>query len=97
MNDALKIEKIDNVAVVIRPITKGETVICRDHEGETITVCAASDIPIYHKIALQDFAQGAKIVKYGEHIGEASQAIRTGAHVHTHNVASVREDLREDQ
>ena len=90
MNDALKIEKIDNVAVVIRPVTKGETVVCSDHEGETITVCAASDIPIYHKIALQDIAQGAKIVKYGDHIGEA-------AHVHTHNVASVREDLREDQ
>ena len=56
MNDALKIEKIDNVAVVIRPVTKGETVVCSDHEGETITVCAASDIPIYHKIALQDIA-----------------------------------------
>ena len=97
MNDALKIEKIDNVAVVIRPVSKGEEVVYRDHEGEMKTVCAASDIPIYHKIALENMKPGEKIVKYGEHIGEASKEIRIGEHVHTHNVASVREDLRENQ
>lgn len=97
MNDALKIEKIDNVAVVIRPISKGEEVVYRDHGGEMKMVCAVSDIPIYHKIALENMKSGEKIVKYGEHIGEASKAIQIGAHVHTHNVASVRENLREKQ
>lgn len=97
MNDALKIEKIDNVAVVIRPVSKGEEVVYCDHEGETKTVCAASDIPIYHKIALENMKLGEKVIKYGEHIGEASEEIRIGEHVHTHNVASVRENLRENQ
>ena len=38
-------------------------------------------------------AQGEKVTKYGEHIGEANKEIKIGQHVHIHNVVSVREDL----
>jgi len=42
-------------------------------------------------VALSDIAAGAPLVKYGETIGVATQAIRAGEHVHLHNLASVRD------
>lgn len=95
MSDALKIDTKDNVAVVIRPVEAGETLSYRDGDAEEKTVTAVTAIPIYHKIALTDMNEGEKVVKYGEHIGEASCTIKAGEHVHTHNVNSVREDLQE--
>ncbi|MGO0943743.1 hypothetical protein ACTPD5_21350, partial [Clostridioides difficile] len=40
------------------------------------------DITIYHKLAIKDMAKGDKVTKYGEHIGEANQEIKSGQHVH---------------
>ena len=34
------------------------------------------------------------MVKYGEHIGVATEQIPEGAHVHVHNVESMKEDRR---
>lgn len=93
MNDALKIDAKDNVAVVIRDIQAGDHLTYIEADGSETQVHAITSIPIYHKIALSDISEGDKIVKYGEHIGEASCSIQKGEHVHTHNVASVREDL----
>ncbi len=39
-----------------------------------------------HKIALTDINKGENIIKYGYPIGKATRDIRTGEHVHTHNV-----------
>lgn len=94
MSDALKIDRKDNVAVVIRPVEAGEPVTFADGDAGEQTVYAVTAIPIYHKIALADLKPGDKVIKYGEHIGEASCLIQAGAHVHTHNVESVREDLK---
>ncbi|MCI8609670.1 MAG: UxaA family hydrolase [Firmicutes bacterium] len=94
MNDALKIDRQDNVAVVIRPVKAGEILCYTDFEKGETQLTACTDIPIYHKISLLPIPQGTTIVKYGEHIGQASCHIPVGAHVHTHNVASVREDLK---
>jgi len=41
-----------------------------------------------HKVALQDIASGEPVVKFGARIGHATQAIRRGAWVHLHNLAS---------
>ena len=97
MNDALKIDRKDNVAVVIRPVKNGEKLQYNDYENGNGYITALADIPIYHKVALADIAKGEKVIKYGEHIGEASETIKVGDYVHTHNVASVREDLRDNQ
>lgn len=45
-------------------------------------------IPIGHKVALKDINQGEPIIKYGMVIGKASQNIKEGEWVHTHNVKS---------
>ena len=47
---------------------------------------AATDIPLSHKVALADLAQGEPLIKYGEIIGRAAVPIRAGEWVHTHNM-----------
>ena len=93
MRNAVVIDKKDNVAVAIEPIAKGDEIVCGLPGGGEARLTAAGDITIYHKLALHDIPAGGKIVKYGQHIGEAACDIPAGAHVHEHNVASVREDL----
>ncbi len=39
-----------------------------------------------HKYALRDIAAGENIIKYGSPIGHATQDIKKGDHVHSHNV-----------
>jgi altronate dehydratase small subunit len=92
MHNAMIIDSKDNVAVAIEPIAKGDTVtyLC---DGQDVSLTAQQDITIYHKLATRDIAKGEPVVKYGEHIGIASQDIKAGAHVHEHNVEGHREDL----
>ena len=80
MRNAMIIDGKDNVAVA---------------NGQDVSLTAAQDIIIYHKVAIRDIPKGEPVVKYGEHIGIASQDIRTGEHVHVHNVEGHRENLEE--
>ena len=81
----------DAVAVVIIDIAEGDDVSCVTLEGQAQgTVKATQAIPLGHKIALKDIAQGSDVIKYGRSIGEASQNITKGQHVHTQNVKSQR-------
>ena len=57
-------------------------------EGRTITVRDA--IPFGHKVAIRRMDAGDDVLKYGEVIGRASEAIGPGQWVHVHNVESVR-------
>lgn len=86
------IDPKDNVAVVLGAVKKGDT-ISFHRGGEVCEVIAAEDIPPYHKVASQQIPEGAPVVKYGEHIGLASQDIQPGSHVHVHNVLNNREAL----
>lgn len=93
MVNAVVIHNDDSVAISIEKIAKGETVSFKTLAGENISFEGLDDIPMYHKVALKDIKKGEPILKYGEHIGQASQDIKKGNHVHEHNVESVREDL----
>ena len=92
MINAVLIHKDDSVAISIEKIAKGDMVEFKK-ENEVISFKAIDDIPRYHKVALKDIKKGEPILKYGEHIGQASQEIKKGNHVHEHNVESVRRDL----
>jgi len=92
MYNAVMIDKKDNVAVAIEPLSCGDTVMFL-RDGVPVSVCAKTDISIYHKLAVCDIPQGHPVVKYGEHIGLASCPIQAGEHVHVHNVEAHREDL----
>ena len=88
---ALIIHQDDNVANLIGPGTKGETVECTvEGEDKTVTVTLLDDIPSNHKFAPVDIKAGDPITKYGLNIGRASQDIATGQYVHVHNIESNR-------
>lgn len=58
-------------------------------DDNVLTVIAAdAGVPLGHKIAAQEIAEGEKIIKYGAPIGSATRPIAKGEHVHTHNVKS---------
>ena len=76
-NNAIKINFNDNVAVAFEAITKGHTVFGAE---------ALCDIPAGHKIALCDIPPAEQVIKYGYPIGSATDYIRSGDHVHTHNL-----------
>ncbi len=84
MKDYIIINEFDNVAVCLRPHTKGEVV-----EGVTLL----DDIPQAHKVALKDIKAGEDVIKYGNPIGHATKDIKKGEHVHTHNVATNLDDV----
>ncbi len=46
------------------------------------------DLPMGHKIALTDIRAGEKVIKYGYPIGVATEDIKKGDFVHTHNLKS---------
>jgi len=48
------------------------------------------DIPLGHKVAMRDLPKDKPVIKYGRPIGKAIAAIPQGAHVHTHNVKTLR-------
>jgi len=45
-------------------------------------------IPLGHKFALIDITKGNYIIKYGEIIGVATEDIKKGDWIHTHNITS---------
>ncbi|MCS7234016.1 MAG: altronate dehydratase family protein [Synergistetes bacterium] len=84
MRRYIKLGDSDNVAVALEDISKGE--ILKLSEGELILL---NDIPRGHKFSLRDVKMGEKIIKYDSTIGEATQDIRAGEWVHTHNVKTL--------
>lgn len=87
-HNAVVIDKRDNVAVATYQLEAGEEARYSVPGGEMGSVVVTDDIPLFHKIALADIAQGEKIIKYGEFIGVATRDIKRGEHVHTQNCES---------
>lgn len=84
--NVLIIHPRDNVAVALRPLAAGETALADG--GRSFAV--AEDIPASHKVALQDIAAEAEIIKYGETVAVSTGAIRQGQWVHIHNLEARR-------
>jgi (2R)-sulfolactate sulfo-lyase subunit alpha len=84
-------EKADNVGVATIDIKAGETAqgLFMDSQ-ENIEVKALQDIPLGHKIALQDLKADEAVMKYGNDIGRVVSDIKTGEHVHIHNLKTRR-------
>ena len=88
MQDIVKINRNDNVAVALRPVSKGETLSV---EGKKVAIM--EDIPQGHKFALKDIESGAEVIKYGFRIGYAKEDIKEGGWVHVHNVRTALGDV----
>jgi altronate dehydratase small subunit len=85
MNTVLKAADTDNVLTCLRGFSKGEVV---EAGGRKITL--AQDVPVFHKIAATDIEKGGLCYKYGQVIGRAVTDIKSGEHVHVHNIESTR-------
>lgn len=79
MSKLLQINAADNVAVVLdrKPLA------CDVQNAPD-----AGNAPVGHKVALRDIAEGEAVIKYGFPIGHATQPIKAGEWVHSHNLAT---------
>lgn len=79
----LLLNAADNVLVARSRVERGTAVAL-----DAGSVCVDRVIPLAHKIARQDIAEGSRILKYGMPIGLATEDIAAGQHVHIHNMRS---------
>lgn len=86
MKPYIKIHEEDNVLVALTDFFKGETIA---------EVFLLEDIGKGHKVAVEDIEVGEDIIKYGAPIGRATQLIKKGAFVHTHNTITKLDDVNE--
>ena len=84
--------KGDNVGVVvIEGLTAGTEMLCVVTEDNSdFKLTAKNDVPIGHKVALGDLAEGDTVIKYGQDIGKMVAGAGTGEHVHVHNLKTKR-------
>jgi len=79
----IRINAIDNVAVAVSPIKRGQELVVGDK-----LLTSVSNIECGHKIALTNINSGNPVIKYGYPIGYATADIKIGEHVHTHNLTT---------
>ncbi len=79
----LQLSPDDNICAARTTIQAGETI---QIDGRDVTI--PQEVPTGHKIAVRPIAVGEKVLKYGAPIGSATQPIRPGQYVHTHNLKS---------
>ena len=77
----IQINPKDNVAVALENLPSGTAISVNGN-----VVSLADDIPSGHKLALQAFKAGDRVVKYGFPIGVATEAIPAGGWVNEHNI-----------
>ena len=87
----LKLDSADNVAVALRTLKVGEVLTASSSDGD-MELEVAERIMKGHKVALCDLPKGERIIKYAQMIGVASEAIKAGEHVHSHNLAFTNND-----
>ncbi len=82
----------DSVGVVVIEGLKAGTEMLGliTEDDTTFTLNTKHDIPIGHKVALVDIANGDTIIKYGQDIGKAVADIAKGEHAHVHNIKTKR-------
>jgi (2R)-sulfolactate sulfo-lyase subunit alpha len=84
-------EPDDDVGVAVRDLKKGETVGAVTLEGKFVAdVKLIEDVPLGHKVAMKDIVKNKEVIEYGRPIGATAQGAKRGAHVHTHNLKTLR-------
>ncbi len=84
-------EADDDVGVAVEDLVAGIQVGAITLEGAAVCVIRViEDVPLGHKVATRDIAQGKDVIEYGRAIGMATQAAPCGSHVHTHNLRTKR-------
>jgi len=79
--DVVHLHPDDNVCVAIRNLPQATQVSAG---GATVTLSGA--VRMGHKIALGEIRKGDRVLRYGQTIGFATEAIEPGDWIHTHNI-----------
>jgi (2R)-sulfolactate sulfo-lyase subunit alpha len=82
----------DNVGVIVVEGLKAGTEMLGvvTENDTTMSLKAAQDIPIGHKVALKPLKAGDTVIKYGEDIGRMTADAGVGTHVHVQNLKTKR-------
>lgn len=81
-NSAIHLHPTDDIAVARVPVPAGA-----DLRVDGVHLVTRDAIPAGHKVALRTIHPGEMVLRYGQAIGRAKQAIEPGQHVHTHNLS----------
>ncbi|MBY9004415.1 MAG: UxaA family hydrolase [Candidatus Lokiarchaeota archaeon] len=73
----------DNCATALEDVEQGEEV---DYNGKKFKI--NQPIPLGHKFALKDIKKDNQVKKYGQRIAIATENIKLGDWIHTHNISS---------
>jgi (2R)-sulfolactate sulfo-lyase subunit alpha len=81
----------DHVGVATSDIASGSRAVGVFMDDDaTVEVEARGNVPLGHKIAIEELAPGAEVIEYGTRIGHAPAGLAAGDYVHTHNIKSAR-------
>jgi altronate hydrolase len=85
MDKFTRIDERDNVVVALQPLSAGDVLQVENgrYHGE---IKVLEDVTPGHKVAITNIPEGTDIIKYGFPIGHATEDIKAGSWVHTHNV-----------
>ena len=81
MEQCIRINILDNVAVALLPLQKGQTVHIDD-----LSITLLSDVRAGHKFLLKDLAEGQDVIKYGYPIGHLIRSARQGEAIDEHDI-----------
>lgn len=81
MKEYLRITNDDNIVVALKELKAGITIIDLENSFELL-----EDIKAGHKIATKDIQKGENVIKYGYPIGHATEDIKKGQWIHSHNL-----------
>ena len=91
MMDFIVHGRTDTVGVAVRDVEGARKLTGWNMEkDETLSLESRGPVALGHKVALVDIARGEKVVKYNRPIGNSTEDIERGAHVHTHNLKTAR-------
>lgn len=75
----IRLHGSDNVVIALQDLGPGATL-------PGLSVPLPGPVPRGHKIATRAIAPGEEVIRYGQIIGQATQAIPQGGHIHSHNL-----------
>ncbi len=84
-------ESSDDVGVAVMDLTRGDEIDVVTLEGQAVKkVVMITDVPLGHKVAMNDLNTDQHVIEYGRAIAYAVAPIKVGEHVHIHNIKSLR-------
>jgi len=90
MKNIIQINENDNVVVALTDLVKGEVISISNRD-----ITLKEDVKRGHKIATVDIKLNENIIKYGFPIGHAIVDICTGQWIHTHNIKTNLDGIKE--